>query len=214
MNKEKTMVAFHGKEDIKTKYVERVRKHQELDEIIQGKYWEDGKGCAVGCTIQGSDHMRYEVELGIPQDIAYLEDVIFEGLSNAAAKEFPLRFLQAIKTGADLSIVIAKFMVWQFEDDKLGLKNIEEVKADKEVYGFCEEVVALYKRVIAGDKPTKNEFHKRYLKINRARTWARTWAGTWAGAGTGAGANGEALYWEAMADKLIELLEEAPVGSK
>jgi hypothetical protein len=65
---------------------------------------------------------------------------LFEALTNGDAKEFPIRFLKAIKPGADLSLITAKFMVWQFEDKKYGLKNIKEVKDDKEVYGFCEEV--------------------------------------------------------------------------
>lgn len=126
--------------------------------------------------------------------VAY-HNKIFEELSNGRAKEFPLRFLQAIKPGADLSKVVAKFIVWQFEDKKYGLKNIKEVKDDKEVYGFCKEVVALYKRVIAGDEPTEKEFYDLHIKIDGAGAWA------WAGA-----------YDESVdtaADKLIQLLEEA-----
>lgn len=203
----KTTLAFHGDEAIKAKYVERVKAHAAADEIVQGKYWQDGKGCAVGCTVEQSDspHEAMEAELGIPRELAYLEDTIFEGLTNSEAKAFPLRFLQAIKPGADLSTITAKFMIWQFEDAKYGLKNIDEVKNDAEVYGFCEEVVALYRRVDAGDSPTEAEFYELYERIDRAparaRAWApaRAWAWAWA----------EDPYWTAMADKLVELLEEA-----
>lgn len=162
--------AFLGDPKIKAKYVARVEAHAAADEIIQGKYWENGKGCAVGCTVEQSDapHEAMETELGIPRGLAHLEDVIFEGLTNGEAKAFPLRFLKALTPGADLSLVTAKFMVWQFEDKKYGLKNIPEVKEDAEVMGLCEEVVALYKRVIAGDPPTEAEFEELYIKIDRA----------------------------------------------
>jgi hypothetical protein len=233
------MIAYHGKTSVKAKYVKRVKQHYELDEIAQGYYWENGKGCAVGCTIEGSDHSKYETELGIPSELAYLEDGLFEELKNGDAKEFPLRFLKAIKPGADLSLITSQFMIWQFEDKKYGIKHIKEVKEDKEVYGFCKEVVALYKRKLKGDTPTEDEFYELYKKIDRARAgawagagaWARAgaWAGAWAWARAGAGAwawaraGAGAWAWaradydkayneciKASADKLIELLENAP----
>ena len=70
------MLAFHNDPTIKQKYVDRINAHYDADEIIHGIYWENGKGCAVGCTIEGSDHERYETELGIPATIAHLEDAI------------------------------------------------------------------------------------------------------------------------------------------
>ena len=39
------LLAFHNDPEIKAKYVARVKAHAEADEIIKGKYWEDGKGC-------------------------------------------------------------------------------------------------------------------------------------------------------------------------
>ena len=71
MNK---LIAFHGKQSVKDFYIERVRAHAAADEIIHGKYWENGKGCAVGCTIHSRTHARYETELGIPLALARLED--------------------------------------------------------------------------------------------------------------------------------------------
>ena len=59
------MQAFHNDLKIKEKYLSRVRAHALADEIVKGKYWEGGKGCAVGCTIHGSQHKNYEKELGI-----------------------------------------------------------------------------------------------------------------------------------------------------
>ena len=84
------MTAYHNDEKVKEKYLARVLAHQKADEIRRGYYWEDGKGCAVGCTVHGSEHSAYETEMGIPIDIARAEDRIFEGMGNESAKEFPL----------------------------------------------------------------------------------------------------------------------------
>jgi hypothetical protein len=42
----KKLIAFHGSQEIKDKYIARVKAHQEADQIIKGQYWENGKGCA------------------------------------------------------------------------------------------------------------------------------------------------------------------------
>jgi len=115
------MKAFLNDTKVKEKYLSRVRAHASADEIIKGQYWEDGKGCAVGCTIHSSDHDKYEKLLGIPRWLAYLEDSIFEGLPNGEAKNFPEQFLSAINVGADLTPVYHKFMIWLLVDPLQGV---------------------------------------------------------------------------------------------
>ena len=48
----KKLRAFRNDPKLKAKYLERVMAHEKADEIIQGIYWQDGKGCAVGCTLE------------------------------------------------------------------------------------------------------------------------------------------------------------------
>ena len=115
------MEAFHNDSLIKEKYITRVQEHYQADEIIQGKYWENGKGCAVGCTIHSYIHNKYESELGIPENIAHLQDLIFESLPNKLAKQFPLEFLSSIKVGADLKNVKNLFTIWVLTDSKYGV---------------------------------------------------------------------------------------------
>jgi hypothetical protein len=93
------MLSFHGKQEIKDKYLNRVIKHRELDNIIQGIGWENGKGCAVGCTLENYNHSRYPMELGLPEWLARLEDKIFEELPKEKAMLWPERFLDAIPVG-------------------------------------------------------------------------------------------------------------------
>lgn len=150
--------AFHSDPKIKAKYVKRVREHMKADEIIKGIYWEDGKGCAVGCTIEGDQHSRYETELGIPEIIARLEDRIFEGLNNAEAKEFPLKFLKAITPGADLSFVTSHFFVWLLTNPENGVARFATGDGKKAI----ERVVDLYKKQIDGKRVTKAQWQSAY----------------------------------------------------
>jgi len=118
-----TMQAFHNDPKIKAKYLRRVRAHAKADEIIHGKYWEDGKGCAIGCTIHGNSHQACEDGLGIPVALFYLEDTLFEGQRNSDAKQFPVRFLSAIRVGADLSRVQFQFLHWLLTEELAGRDN-------------------------------------------------------------------------------------------
>jgi hypothetical protein len=114
------MLSYHSDPAIKSRYLARVEGHAAADEIIEGRYWEAGKGCAVGCTVHGDSHDDFERELGIPQVLAWLEDVIFEGLPNRLAKTWPERFLSAIEPGSDLSRVAWQLLHWLLTDSGFG----------------------------------------------------------------------------------------------
>jgi hypothetical protein len=158
------LLAFHGEEKIKDKYVKRVKAHYKADEIVQGQYWENGKGCAVGCTIQtddvknshGSWHQRYEEALGVPRVLARLEDRIFEGLTNGEAKEFPLKFIEAIHVGADLTPVFYQFMHWLLVDPKEGVIKYARPDGKKAI----KNVAKLLKRKLEGGSVTSDEWYE------------------------------------------------------
>ena len=116
-----TLLSFHNDETIKQKYLTRLHNHARADEIVQGQYWEHGKGCAVGCTIHCDDHSAYETILGLPEWLAYLEDTLFEKLSNAEAKSFAVDFLEAIPVGVNLDRVKWQFCTFLLQE------NIERV---------------------------------------------------------------------------------------
>jgi hypothetical protein len=62
------MLAYHNDPALKDKLLANLAAHAQADELIQGQYWEDGKGCAVACTLIDFDrkaakegsHERYE----------------------------------------------------------------------------------------------------------------------------------------------------------
>lgn len=105
--------AYHGSYALKAEYIARMKAHMAADQLVHGFYWDGvGKGCAVGCTLDGMGHRRYLEQLGIPIPIAHLEDAIFENGGDAYTREFPLRLLEAIPVSADLDNVVFQFLSW------------------------------------------------------------------------------------------------------
>jgi len=123
-----TLIAFHGKQEVKDKYLSRVRQHRKMDHLVQGVTWENGKGCAIGCTLEGYNHSSYEKELGIPIMLAKLEDRIFEGLPNEYAMKWPELFLKNIKPGANLDLVGVKIMLWLLVDETHGVRKYRDTQ--------------------------------------------------------------------------------------
>ena len=193
------MRAFHNDPALKEKYLARVRAHAAADEIVHGQYWENGKGCAVGCTIHGSDHARYETELGIPEWLARLEDSLFENLSNGGAKAFPEQFLAAIPVGVDLELVR-----WQF-CSFLMRENIERVSAlniDREIKA---KVVSAVRGVLAVHASAT-----RSGKLDAA-AWSAAWS-AWSAAESAAWSAwsaAESAAYLRYRDELLRLLRES-----
>ena len=138
------MLSFHSDPSIKSNYLARVAGHADADEIVKGRYWENGKGCAVGCTIHGETHESFERELGIPQMLAWLEDVIFEGLPNQLAKTWPGRFLSSVAPGRDLSPVGWQFLHWLLTES--GLAQFDHVLIKTAVVQCADVLMPLIHR--------------------------------------------------------------------
>ena len=184
------MLAYHNDEKLKAKTLREMRQHQKADEIIQGQYWEDGKGCAVGCLTKdpSGGHEKYPTLWGIPEPLAYLEDTLFESLSVEDSKEWPARFLSAIPVGADLARCWDKWQAWCLHD----LVQIAGENAH-----VVEVMAVLFDRAGNGDEPSEAEWNEAARDARDAwdaRAARAAWA-TWAA--WAAGAAGDA--WDARA---------------
>ena len=179
-----TMLAY-TQGTTKARVLARVRRHREADRLIHGVYWENGRGCAVGCTVSGRRRAGegwYDAvarQIGIPAHLAALEDAIFEGLPNGDAQAWPERFLGAIPEGADLSRVWPQFAIWLLTEETPSASG--------------EAVAALYRRRLAGDEPTDAEW-SRAAGAARAAREAR---------------EASAASYTRQADKLVELCRAA-----
>jgi hypothetical protein len=111
------MRAYHNDPSIKADILAQLAAHRAADQLVRGQYWENGKGCAVGCTIHSGDHLEYETRFGIPVVLARIEDRIFEGLPTASAMEWPERLMRAIPVGANLAMAWPKFALWLLTEE-------------------------------------------------------------------------------------------------
>jgi hypothetical protein len=232
-----TLLAYHNDPKIKTKYLSRVKRHEKADAVIKGQYWQNGRGCAVGCTIHGSDHMKYETELGIPVMLARLEDRIFEGLPLEKAKIWPAQFLTAVSVGADLSLVGWKFLHWLlteqikvegegkiFDDVRAAVKQCADVLVPLKEGGEVDKDAAARAADAAraaADAACATDAAARAANAAADAADAAVYAADAAYAARAAHAAVYAAYaaraahaaaWRQMADKLIKLIEECKPG--
>ncbi len=198
------LLAFHNKTSVRTKNLRRIRAHAKADEIIKGTYWEEGRGCAVGCTLHSDEHMAYETELGIPVALARLEDRIFEGLPIARAKQFPAQFLSAPKVGADLSRVSWQFLHWILTEELTGRDHPLVRDAIKQ----CADVlVPLTKGEPVNESAAESAASAAWSAESAASAASAAWSAESAAAS--AARSAESAAYVRMADKLIELMEAA-----
>lgn len=156
MNK---LLAFQGNPEIKKKYLERLEMHHANDEIVKGGHWNNGKGCAVGCTLNGHNIHDYENKLGIPIELAYLEDNIFQGLENDIYKDFPIRFLSSININSNLEMIFYKFIYWMLIDKDYGIIQFEN---SKESIHIIKNIANLFDRKINRENIEKEEWVNAY----------------------------------------------------
>jgi len=191
-----TLVAYHNDQSIKDAILLQLQAHYDADQIIKGLYWEDGKGCAVGCTVHSSNHMDYEKLFGIPSALARLEDVIFEGSPNDIAKDWPIRFMTAIQPGMDLSLVSWKFLYWLLTDVSIN-PGINHPRVKPAVAQAAQVILAISK----GEMPDIKAARSAALAADAAKAaWAARsamQAAAWSVAGAARLAESAAAAWSA-----------------
>lgn len=164
------MLSYHGDEGLKCMVLDEMRRHIELDQLVQGKYGvrdSDGKffGCGVGCVIDSlnlinstdydvDDHSIFESALGIPEYLAHLYDKIFEELPVGKVSNFAIRFLESIPVGKDLSIIRHKFSSYLIRDCIDSVRSLELLDAAKrdKVLVLLGDVLRLYDDVVSGSE--------------------------------------------------------------
>jgi hypothetical protein len=217
------MLAFINTTVTKKAVLEQLRAHAEADELVKGHYWQAGKGCAVGCTIHSGRHVEYEVRFGIPEMLARLEDCIFEGLPNGAAKAWPVSFMTAVRPGSDLSCVGWKFLHWLLTDEKVnpGINHSLVRNAVKQ----CADVLApLSKGLPIAERAAWRAMWSAEASAAESAASAAASAASAAESAASAAWSAEsaesAATWSAawsaayilMSEKLIELIEAAPLA--
>lgn len=109
-------LAFHNDPALAAMVRAQVDAHTAADEIIQGHYWENGKGCFIGCLAHSNSADKVQELTGFPVMLTRIAENIFEGLDNVTAKGFPQAVIAAPPVGADLSLVSWQFLHWCVTD--------------------------------------------------------------------------------------------------
>ena len=195
---------------------ERVKSHYLADEIIKGTYWENGKGCAVGCSLHSGKHKDGEAQFGVPDPIWRLLDNIFESLPNKEAKELPLRFSLALRDGADYSGVTGKFLFWLVDEElrpwhgdaTVGAAVLGVRDALATGVGLLEAAHATYNAAADADAATATA--AAYAARATYATTATAAAATYACAAT---YTDTAAARKRQAEKLLALIEEGSDGA-
>jgi hypothetical protein len=130
-------LTYYGDPDLKARLVANMRAHREADRLTQGNYFDAADigapaGCAIGCTV--ADILAAEKGLtlaefadsddrptgpewreewsrvtGLPIWLAAADDNLFELQSQEAARDWPVRLLEAVPVGVDLGAVHEKW---------------------------------------------------------------------------------------------------------
>jgi len=185
----------------KQMYLDRVRRHREADELIRGTDWEDGRGCAVGCTLETYDHSLYPELLGVPEQLAHLQDWLFENLPENHLT-WPERFLSAIPEQVDLSRVYSQWVVRLLNRRLASLGDGNELWRLQVRY-IVEEVKELFSGGILAEKSAWARAWTRAWVVGKTvgktaekTAGAAAWAAAWASRGVGfAGESAGAAAW-------------------
>jgi hypothetical protein len=216
-----TLRSFVNCEVSKPQLLASLEAHAAADNLIKGTYWENGKGCAAGCSIRDfkpgseSNHELYEPLFGLPEGLAGLEDFIFVRASDAYSKTWPIRLISAIPVGSDLTAIAPKlhrFMLTEIVQF--------DVAKSPEVKSAIDAVVALIDRKIAGDEPSQKEWSATSDAAADAAAESVAWSVAWSVARSAAWSAARSAAWsvawsaaesaaaEKIGDELIRLLGE------
>jgi hypothetical protein len=149
------MLSYLNDPAIKAKYLRRARAHYKADEIVQGRYWQNGKGCNIGCVTHCNDgaHAAWAKEIG-PEWLARLGDTLFEGLPLDRAKEFVVEFHRAIPVGVDLEPVRWKFALVLLRENRERVLSLKEINDElrKQVVAAIDGVIRVNESAIVTGK--------------------------------------------------------------
>jgi len=244
-NTENTL-AWHSDPDLKTEVVARMKAHRADDSIIQGLYQQIDpdlasgyRGCLIGCTLpkrpadhDSGWHREVEALYGIPDSIGHLLDRIFENLPTEDGQHalFAVASIEAIPVGADLSLVASRLMLDILAEPAYGV--LDRAVAGSTRQATIERVIGLYRRRLAGDEPSRQEWLEPrkgsfgddavYEHVSGAAAYAAAWReGSYAfsdamsSAAYHVGWTGSVSdWWEWAAQRLLHHLANAPVPVK
>jgi len=216
----KPLQAFHNNRQIQLKFFDRAQEHYNADEIIKGVYWENGKGCMVGCMVHSNNHKDLEIQYGIPEWLGRLIDILFEGMKNVHSKEFFISFVKTITKYSFLG-----FENWQHIYHQLCVFMLEKICKNTDnkivVKAICD-IITLHK-IESKDESAwsaaESAAWSAAWSAAESAAWSAAWSAAESAAWSAAWSAAESAAWSVaesatrstanyqISEKLIELLE-------
>jgi hypothetical protein len=141
------MRAYHGNPALKEDLLARVAAHAAANEITKrdGYTRRPSPFHAPGATSWGRDsdapYVAMEEQWGIPQMLAQLEDVIYQGIPYGDAKAWPWRFAESVPIGVDLSRVCWRYLHGILTEAVANIPPGIVLLGVREAVGQCAEIV-------------------------------------------------------------------------
>ncbi len=224
------LIAYHGSQEIKDATVARMVGHIEADELVRGLGFENGRGCAVGCTLNKYEHKAFETELGIPEWVAHLNDTLHENTSDDVWPTLQLRFLRAVEPGMSfdgLDFKIKSFIQARNIERVQGLdisetlkaeviKSIQTVKVlcdefseDDELWSAAESAAWSAAESAARSAESAAESAARSAESAAESAESAEWSAAWSAesAARSAESAAESAEYDAIAEEFIRLVE-------
>ena len=168
-----TTPAWLGSQEIKDLTLEMLRADQEAHRIVQRHYWEDGKGCQLGCLTRKLDgtHAAVVDRFGFPLRVAYWLEAVFEGLPQGECEQWVIDSAEAIPIGADLSLAHHRLAVWLLGPDSPSSQGNQHETVSRAVAGAR----ALHVRAANAESVDPDEWSAaRSAAMSAARSAARS----------------------------------------
>jgi hypothetical protein len=119
-----------------------VAAHIAADAVVQGNYWEDGKGCFIGCLAHSANAEKLGERFGLPLPLVRICENIFESLPLDEAQAFFAAIPDAVgRDGKDLTRVHWAFLAFE-------LRALPKVPDD--IHAVIDPVIAGMDLLAAG----------------------------------------------------------------
>jgi hypothetical protein len=149
-----TTLAFVNSTYSKAEAVALAKQHYLQDSYLKGTYGKNTpkgwRGCSVGCMAQGK-HNDYSELFGVDPRIAYLSDVIFEGLPSPDYKDWTVKLFESVQEGIDTKLAWYRFTYWMLADADHGA-----YKSSK--HPNIIVVAELFRKAFAGAEVSQKEW--------------------------------------------------------
>jgi hypothetical protein len=157
------MKTYNGDAAQKEMFQARFANHREMDEVIQGTGFDNGRGCFIGCTMNNYSHESFHESVA-PRWIGYLADKIFEGLPKDEAPQFGTDLLAAIPIGIEYSSIDNL----RHELSILRLEKLLPNVKSEAVISSIKLVIDSHKKHLAGESVDWSKVRAETVKTRRA----------------------------------------------